>query len=201
MTSSKIFIAFFIAILLFGLGIFLLSCDSSVDVSPSPGIIRITLQSDPADTSIVVIDDSFTVSISDSFGVTISQGKIYHGENFATLFINLRSNNIEATYNILKRENGEYKKHVVYESYVPPDRYGKIQLVVNARLLRLRYFEVPVQLPEEVSPLLDFNYDFEVFENDTTEVNFQISPFKSVVRFKDSFYFVREMVIVGVQYY
>lgn len=198
---SKYFLALFGAVLLFGLGIVLLSCDSTVEVSPAPGIIRVTLQSDPTDTSIIVIKDTFTVSQGDSFGVAISQGKIYNGDNFATLFINLNSNDIEATYNILKRENGEYKKYTVYETYVPPDNYDKLQFVANARLLRLKYFLVPVQLPEGVSPLLDFNCDFEVFENDTTEINMQISPFKSVVRFKDSYYFTREMMIVGVKYY
>jgi len=189
------------SIIVCAIAFFLLRCDTGVEVSPAPGILRVTLQSEPTDTAIVVIDDTLTVSAGDSFGVTISQGKVYSGDNFAVLFIDINSDKIEALYNVLAREIGEYKKYTIYESYVPPANYNMLQFVANAKSIKLKYFRVPVQLPEASNPLLDFKYDFQVLENKTTEINVQISPFKSVVRYRDSYYFTRDMRITGVQYY
>jgi len=183
------------------MGLLLLSCETGVEISPEPGILRITLQSDPSDTFIVVINDTFTVSAGDSFAVTISQGKVYHDDNFAILFTAIESNDFEGTYNILERVNSTYKKYTIYESYVPPNNYNTLQFVANARLVKLKYFRIPVQLPPDAEPLLNFDYDFQLFENKVTEINMQISPFRSVTRYRDSYYFSREMQIVGTTYY
>ncbi|MDZ7317620.1 MAG: hypothetical protein ONB11_00580, partial [candidate division KSB1 bacterium] len=153
-------------------------------------------------TSIIIIKDTITVSARDWFGVTITQGKIYHGENFAILFKDTQSYRVEdVVYNILERENGQYKKFTIYESYAPPNSYDKLQFGVTASLLRMGFFNIPVQLRPGDALLVDLNANFDIKENQTTEIDVQISPFKSVVRYKDSYYFTRQMQIIAVRYY
>lgn len=184
------------------IGILVLSCNTGIEVSPAPGVIRVTLQSDPADTSIIIIKDTIAVSERDWFGVTITQGKIYHGDNFAILFKDTKSYRVEdVIYNILEREAGQYKKFTIYESYAPPNSYDKLQFGVTASLLRMGFFNIPVQLRPGDALLVDQMVNFDIKENQTTEINVQISPFKSVVRYKDTYYFTRQMQIIDVRYY
>ncbi|MFZ5518341.1 MAG: hypothetical protein ACOY90_17025 [Candidatus Zhuqueibacterota bacterium] len=184
------------------IGILALSCDTGVVESPEPGILRITLQSEAADTTLIVISDTLSVTASDWFGVTITQGKVYNGDNFAILYKDTSSYQIQdITYNILEQENDQYRKFTIYESFVPPGDYDKLQIGVTASLLKLGYFSIPIELPRGASLLIDLNQNFTVFkERRITEVNVQISPFKSVVRYKDSYHFMRMLEIAGVNY-
>lgn len=199
---NKKYLKFSHLIILILLGIILSQCDTGVVESPEPGILRITLQSEPADTTILVINDTFSVSEGDWFGVTITQGKIYTGDNFAILYKDTSSYQIQdLTYNILERENDEYHRFTIYESFVPPGDYDRLQIGVTASLLRLGYFGIPVELPKGASLLIDLDQNFKVYENRRiTEIHVQISPFKSVVRYRDSYHFTREMEITGVNY-
>lgn len=189
-------------LVLCGLGAAVFGCDTGVEPSPDPGIVRVTLQSNAADTSIVVLGDTFAVSPSDRFDVTIFQGKVFREARFALLFEDTKSYRPEdVTYDVLKRENDEYKKYVIYESFVPPGTYDRLQFGASASLLVLGVFQIPVQLPSDAERLMDFYYSFRVSENGVTEINVEISPFQSVRRFRDSYLFDRQMRIVSVQYY
>lgn len=199
--AKYLFVQLGFAIVL-AVGMFALSCDTGVEVSPAPGVIRVILQSDPADTSIIIIKDTITVSARDWFGVTITQGKIYHGDNFAILFKDTKSYRVEdVVYNILERKDGQYQKFTIYESYAPPNSYDKLQFGVTASLLKMGFFNIPVQLRPGDALLVDLTANFDIKENQTTEIFVQISPFKSVVRYKDTYYFTRQMQIIDVRYY
>ena len=196
---KKSFITIFSLLML---GAFFFNCDTGVEMSPAQGTIRVTFQSDPADTTIEIVEFTFSVSEDDWFGATIFQGKVYNDDQFALLYTSTKSYLLEdVTYNILERENNEYEKFTIFESYVPPGDYNLLQFGVTAEWLELEYFGIPVELPEGADLLVDMYHDFHVSENKVTEINVQISPFKSVVRYRDTFHFTREMEITGVTYY
>lgn len=185
-----------------GASFWFLNCSTGIESSPKPGILRVTLQSDPADTQITVLSRTFTVSEGDFFGVTIFQGKVYSGERFAFLFKDKNSYRQEdVTYNILERKEGQYALFTIFESYVPPGNYNKLQFGVTGSLVKLGYLEIPVKLPEGTTSMKDLPYEFRVDENQVTEINVLISPFKSVSRYRDSYQFTREMTITGVTYH
>jgi len=178
------------------------SCTTGIESSPQPGIVRVTLQSDQADTQIVILNQTLRVSSRDYFGVTITQGKVYSGEKYAFLFKDKDSYRQEdVTYNILERKDGQYTKFTIFESYVPPVNYTKLQFGVTASLMKLGYFEIPVKLPDGTPLLKDLDISFQVYENRVTEVSVQLSPFKSVKRYRDSYQFTREMKVTEIIYH
>jgi len=182
--------------------LWLSSCSTGIESSPKPGILRVTLQSAPADTQITILNRTFTVSEGDFFGVTIFQGKVYSGEQFAFLFKDKNSYRQEdVTYNIVERKEGQYVLFTIFESYVPPGNYSKLQFGVTGSLVKLGYLEIPVKLPEGTTSMKDLPYEFRIDENQVTEINVLISPFKSVNRYRDSYQFTREMTITGVTYH
>jgi len=175
-------------------------CDTGVEVSPQPGILRITLQSDPADTSIVIVKDTVRVAEGDSFGVAIYQGKVYSDSAFALLYVNPRAyQQQDVTYNIIKREGGQYHKFTIYESHVPPFSYDKITFGMTPRILRLGTFEIPVKAPTDVSPFVELHAQFHVEEKGVTEVELRIRPFRSVRRYRDSYLFIPDIEVVSVK--
>lgn len=211
-------------VFLFVLSISIFNCSTGVETSPDPGILRVSIQSNPADTFIVVKSDTFTVIGQDSFGVKFFQGKIYNGEKYALLYKNTKSYLTEdLVFNVIKRENNSYKKIIVYESYVPPNNYDRLQIGLNAQEIRVsriytRYFydadgniidskldttsiTNPVRLPDDASPLMDFEHPFEVKENQITEIVLQINPLSSLQRYKDSYLFSRQVEIIDVKYH
>jgi len=189
-------------LILYGLAFIIFSCDTGVESSPDPGILRVTLQSNPVDTFIVIINDTFTVSPKDSFGVTVFQGKAYKDSHFAILYKTPKSyQQKDITYNIVKIENDEYKRFTIFESHVPPFDYDKIQFGITANILKLRNFEIPVQSPENANLFMDLYHNFQVSENRVTEINVQISPFESVHRFRDTYHFIPLLKIVDVKYH
>ncbi len=179
----------------------LLSCSTGVEESPQPGIVRVTLQANPADTTILILTDTVRVTDRDSMGVTIFQGKIFSGVKFATLFRSVTSYRAEdITYNVLKRDIGTYKTYVVYESYVPPGDYTKLQVGVTATLLKFRdVAPIQLQLRPDDPLLLDFDIGFQVSENRVTEIMLQIDPLRSLIRYRDLYYFERKMRVLGVR--
>ncbi len=200
---NRKYITFFLT-LAFGslLALTAFNCSTGVEPSPRPGIVRITLQADPADTSIVIVSDTFSVSHGDYFGVKFFQGKVFSDTNYAFLFETKESYNIEeVTVNVLSRHDNEYRRFIVYECYVPPGEYDKIQFGLESSVLKLGNFEIPVEVPFGVNKLMDFQQNFTIHENRVTEINFGISPFKSVQRYRDKFHFTREIKIKDVKYY
>ncbi|MBD3226241.1 MAG: hypothetical protein GF313_16050 [Caldithrix sp.] len=203
-------------------GIF--GCDSGLETSPEPGILRVSIQSNPQDTAIVIKSDTFSVIQGDSFGVKFFQGKVYNGDNYALLYESTDSYLTEdLVFNVIKRVDHSYKKLTVYESYVPPKSYDRVQVGINAEEIRVSRVYTrflydadgnvigsrldtttivnPVRLPNDASPLMNFEKEFEVQENKTTEIVLRLDPFDSLERFKDSYVFNRKISVQDVIYH
>ncbi|MEJ2634038.1 MAG: hypothetical protein P8184_01950 [Calditrichia bacterium] len=191
-------------LILFVLGAFIfiyLGCNTGVESSPTPGILRITLESDPADTSIIIVTDTLHVSDKDGFRIKVYQGKVYHDTAYATLYPTLASNSQEELYyNLIVRENNQYSKFTIFESYVPPQKYDEVQFGIDSDYLKLKNFDM-ISVETPTNYFVNLKHDFEVFENKVTEVNIRVSPFKSVSRYKDKYIFEPQMQIADVKYY
>lgn len=193
------FVIYFIAALITG------GCSTGVEVSPQPGIVRVTLQSDPGDTSIAILTDMHRVTINDSLDLKTFQSKVYNGDKFAIFFRTTTSYRQEdAIHNVLKLDSsGTYTTFTIYESYVPPGSYDRLQIGITASFMHLEgppTYDISVRLPPEAPPLIDLYQPFQVFESRVTEVNVQISPFKSVSRYRDLYYFNRIVRVTGIWY-
>ena len=180
-------------------GFFLFSCDAGIKDSPDPGTIRIIMQSNPSDTSIVIVPDTLSVTENDFFGVTVFQGKAYKDSMFAILYHDIRSTTQEdITYNIIKIDDGEYRKYTIFESYVPPGSYNRIQFGLKSSALKFSGFDViTVETPDETK-YVDLNQPLNISENSVTEINVQISPFKSIDRYRDTYQFTPVVEIISV---
>ncbi len=180
----------------------LLACDNGVERSKNPGIIKVLLQPDPADTTITILNRVYHVDSTSVFNVSVAQGKVYVDSFYSELYHNIDDyRDVQNTYNILEQENGVYKTIKLFEYYAPVNVYQKIQFSFTGKVVKIAGFTIPVELPEGESVLVTFNHDFEVKENMTTEITISIQPLKSVVRFKDSYLFKRKMEITDVKYY
>ncbi|HOX87335.1 MAG TPA: hypothetical protein PKW76_14050 [bacterium] len=193
--------AVFLLIALLSVVGYFANCTTSVEPSPMPGILTITLQSNPQDTLIVIIRDTLIVGPEDYFGAVIFQGRVFSDKNYAFLF-NEKDNprQEDKTYNIIERIDHEYTKYKIFESYVPPGSYDRIQFGIKGDLVKLSYFDIPVKMPEGESPTQTLEADFNVEENKRTEITVQISPFESVARYKDSYLFRPVLEITDVTY-
>lgn len=189
------------AALLLSVALTLGACETGVEVSPQPGVLRVTLQSHPADTSIVIVREPVRVRDGDQLNATVFQGKAYTAEGrFFILFPNLQSNRQrDETYNILARQGGEYVKHTVFETFLPPDVYERLEFGITASQLRISTFQIPIRLPDGERLLIDLEVPFEIFENQVTEFNVQIYPLQSVTRFRNAFLFNRKIEVAGIQ--
>jgi len=199
MYTNKNYFTIYGLLVLGALGLLIWGCDTGVETSPDPGVLRIVLQSEPSDTSIIIVADTLSVAPNDSFGVTIFQGKAFEDSTYAILYRTLKSTAQEDNiYNIIRIENGEYKQFTIFESYVPPGDYDKIQFGMNSNILKFSGFdEIKVETLDE-SKFVDLYHDFEVSANRTTEISIQISPFKSISRYKDSYRFSPQVQITNV---
>ncbi|HGY56827.1 MAG TPA: hypothetical protein ENK44_14060 [Caldithrix abyssi] len=179
-----------------------LSCSTGVERSKDPGIVKVVIQSDPSDTTIVILGQTYTVDTSSVFNIQVAQGKVYIDSFYSDLlpelddFIDNGHN-----YNVLEQENGTYKKIKLFETYAPVDNFTKLQFALNATVLKIGEFQIPVQLPEDESLLVDFEQSFSVKENMTTEILLQIEPLRSIVRYKDSYLFLRKITVKNITYY
>jgi len=192
----RIFLTFLVLILI-SLG--LVNCKSGIEDSSEPGILRITLESDQTDTTIVFVTDTFTVSDRDTFLIEIFQGKVFKDSSYATLYPRVFLNTeIALRYNLLMRQNHQYQKLTIFESYVPPLTYDKIRFGIDSYYLKLLGFDkILVQTPPGYFLTLPVN--IEVKENRVTEVNVQVAPFKNVIRYKDTYIFAPDMEVVDVK--
>lgn len=178
------------------------SAIEDVKVDVYPGILKVILQADPTDTSIVILGKEVIVSENDSMGIKIFQGKaISVDSNYAILFKDVYTwNQGQYVYNILKREQGTYKKHVIFESFVPPGNYRGISVGIEGTLLSIGVYRIPLELPENAESIMNFDYNFKIYEKKVTEVYLQISPLKSLSRKLDSYVFSRIAQITEVKY-
>lgn len=108
--------------------------------------------------------------------------------------------------------SADYVEYTIFESYVPPGTYDQLTIGVNVPTdltqgrvtlvsTKGKVSTIPLELPPDEGPLLNFEVDFEVKEGETTQINIQMNPFESISRFKDSYLFSRKMQVTGVEYF
>ncbi len=184
----------------------LFNCSTGIVPSPEPGILKVTLHADTADTLIVVTDDTLSTVEGDSFHVKIYQGKAFIKDTtFAVLYQNTSEYyEVEHNYNLLRRENDIYKEYTIFESFLPPDNYSKIKfgIIANLMVLTKGYayggIGIPMAIPPGKSPFIEFPIDFTIEENRVTDINLEIKPLQSVIRYKDIFHFVPNIEVKSV---
>ena len=200
---------------------FLISCTTGVEPSPASGVVRVTLKANDLDTAIIILGDTSRFSRWDAFNLFISQGRVYRGDNYSPLYVNTSLDRISSdTVNVIAREwldgtpitsidtalitprNSRYRKYVLFEWVVPPGSYDKLQFALMANEMSTfipKIYQNPVFLPPDTSPVLDFPISFTVNENGITQIDVEISPFKSVHRYRDSYVFDRKVEVVGIK--
>lgn len=208
-------LTFVFAIILF------IGCETGVERSPDPAIFRVTLKANDLDTAIVILGDTSRFSRWDSFVLYVSQGRLYRGGYYAMLYADISNARISSkTVNILAREwlngvpithtdtaeitprNSRYIKYTVFESYVPPGDYDRLHFGLTASEMLINYpkrYLNPVQLPENVSPLLEIPLSVTLQEGKITEVELEIYPFRSLRRYRDTFLFERIIKVVRIR--
>ena len=217
--------AFWSCLRLFFLCMFLLSgCNTGVEPSPDPGIIRVTMKSAEIDTLLIILGDTVKFSRVDHYDVIFSQGRLYQSNNYADLFTDLSiDRNDSYTLNILQRAwldgrlitttdsvfdveafQSKYVSSKVIEWYVPPGTYDKLQFNfkgIEIFVARPRQFRTPLQLAEGGTPTMSFNQIITVNAGHVTEVNLEILPFQSIQRYKDSYIFDRKVSVASIRNY
>jgi hypothetical protein len=196
-------------------------CKTAVEPSPEPGTLRVVFKSSDADSSIIIQNDTSRFSRWDNFSILVSQCRLYAGENYAYVYNNPSSaRKADDTVNALAREwlngvpitpldtdsitvrNSRFRSFVIFESYVPPGSYQKITLTVTASEMEFfipKHYLNPVTLPPGVTPTMEFPADVTIHEQGVTEVTLELSPYKSLRRYQDQFYFERKLVVKQVR--
>ena len=176
-------------------------CNTGIEASPEPGILRVTLQSDPADTVIIIVNDTITVGEDDEFIISIYQGRALADSTYGILYPEIESyRQEERYYNLIRRENNQYIQFNMFESHLPPSAYDQVEFGIDSEYLQLQNFgRIDVITPPSYFIKLPVN--FEIRDNRITEVNVQVSPFKYITRYKDSYIFQPEMEVISVNYY
>jgi hypothetical protein len=196
-------------------------CKTAVEPSPEPGIVRVVLKSADADTTIIIQNDTSRFSRWDNFNVVVSQARLYQGDTYSYMYNNPSSDRKSTdTVNILGREwfngvaityldtaqitaaNSRFRKYVIFESYVPPGSYEKFSFALTASEMEIfipKHYLNPVWLPPDVAPSMQFDANITVAERGVTELVLEISPYKSLRRYQDQFYFERKIVVKSVQ--
>lgn len=195
-------------------------CTTGVEPSPDPGIVRVMIKGVESDTMIVIQGDSSEFSRWDLFNLYLSTGRIYQGEIYSTIY-NSPTNERKGsdTANILAREwldgtpitprdtmritpdNSRWVNYIVFESYVPPGEYDRLYFALTATEMEIfipKHYLNPVQLPPGTEPGIGFDIPFTVVEGGVTEIRLEIYPYQSLSRYRDAFYFDREVIVSNV---
>lgn len=197
---------------------FLWGCQTGIEPSPQPGILRVTLVADSTDTCIVIRSDTSRFSKWDSFILDIGQGRLYRGENYSDLYLEPTIERIAATScDIIKRKwlndtpityldtagittsNSRWIKYVIFETYVPPGDYDRLQFSLTGTEMDIfipKVYQNPVKLPDGVPPIVYFYDNFKINEGRVTEVSIEIKPYKSLSRYRDVLIFDRQIQVV-----
>ncbi len=170
--------------------------------SPDPGTIRIFLKADDSDNFIVVAGDTATVGqgVNDSLALVIGQARAFVDEKYAVIFQTLDEyRELSDTLNILTQENNTYKRFKIFESFVPPDTYDSLGIVISATFVQVGSFQIPIEMPEDTKTLKVFDNSFQIKEDKITEIYLKIKPFESMTRFGDTFQFQRIITIESIK--
>ena len=175
-----------------------LGCNTGIESSPDPGILRVTLHSDPADTVIIIVNDNITVGEDDEFIISIYQGRSFADSTYGILYPEIESyRQEERYYNLIERENNQYVQFNMFESHLPPMSYDQIEFGIDSEYLKLQNFD-QINVITPPSYFINLPLDFEIQKNRTTEVNVQVSPFKYITRYRDTYIFQPEMEVIAV---
>ncbi len=176
------------------------ACSTGVEPSPDPGVLRITLGSDPADRSLVIITDPVEVSAEDQFDLTVFQGKAFRDSVFFILFPHPGTNRQQdQIINILAQEGDQYVSHTIFESYLPPGGYTRFEFGLSTSEFQISSFTIPVRLSPSTTVLQDFSTPFDIEAGRTTEIVVQIKPLQSVKRFRNQFLFEANLEVTDVR--
>ncbi|KAA3662022.1 MAG: hypothetical protein DWQ10_03375, partial [Calditrichaeota bacterium] len=138
-----------------------LACDTGVELSQDPGILRVVLQADSTESSITIANKTYSVEEGDRYGIKVFQGKVYQDSTFYVLYKN------PSTYvqedqilNIIEADGEAYKSLILFESRVPAGTYDKVQFGLTATEVQLGNLIIPILLPDGESPLIDLHESF-----------------------------------------
>ncbi|RPH37864.1 hypothetical protein EHM92_01590 [bacterium] len=98
-------------------------------------------------------------------------------------------------------QNSRYRKGAVFEFYVPPGTYDRLDFALTGTEVRIyipKIYTNPVVLPPDVPAVMAFPGSYTVEEDRTTVIEVEIAPFESLRRFQDSFVFDRKIQVVNV---
>lgn len=175
-------------------------CSTGVNSSPYPGTLRVVLQADTVDTSIVIVKDTLYTNIHSQFNVTVFQGKAYRDSTFFTLFLTPQSyQEQDLGYNLLQPDSASrFKKYVIFDSYLPPGKYDTIQFGMLGNEMVIDQFDIPVQPNPDSSEFADVKVPFTITRGQITEVDLTVKPLDLVSRYKNSFLFTPHVSVSSV---
>ncbi len=230
----------FLVTILVGFSISNFYCDTGIEPSCGPGVLRVCLQSSQEDTTITITNVMHTVgtyiiidtiTVIDTivtgndtdyvsydypvfeikgercrFPVRLFQAMVFNGNECAYLSQHLDMPDYPVWYyDILLRINYSYPKYKVFETYIPPGQYDSLQVGLSPApspfdIVRIGAMVIPVELPPDEQVLMNFDCEFTVHEDDTTEIVLEIKPLESVRRYRDSYLFCRDIKVTDIRY-
>ena len=188
------------------ISIILTQCDlneiDNVGDPSIPGILRVTLSADPEDTMIIILGDTVIVSDNDSLGIKIYQGKAWSTEGEYGILYNsvFDYNQDQFVYNILKKEGGAYKKFILYESFLPAGKYQAVSTGLEGLHMKVGIYNIPLAQVTGSDPVMTFETTFEIAEGEVTEINLNIRPLRSLIRYLDTYVFARDVEVNRINY-
>lgn len=197
--SQKIILSITIVLLLF-------NCDTGVEPSPEPGILRVLIQQDPADTTITIARDTIYSCPGDSLEIAIFQNRAFADSSWAILYQDTSEYMLQSHhYNLFERQDSTFKKFKIINSYLPPDDYTNILIGVTAEDMLLTYgyryggVRIPIESDPEAGLIQDIAANYTINSGRITEVLVRIMAFQSVERFRDVFYFNPKFEVVEIR--
>jgi hypothetical protein len=194
----------FLLALLLDIPLIFSSCSdlTKADEKISPGILRVILESDPADSTISILGVTYGIGEDDSLGINVYQGRAVNVDsNFALLYTNVNSwRQDQHTYNLLKMTDGVLAQHTVFESFVPQGNYKSISMGLEGFHLQVGPYSIPVELKSDLDPVAEFAVDYQMEQSRVTEVHILIEPLSSMTRQLDSYVFSLRARVGTVHY-
>jgi hypothetical protein len=198
------------------------SCQTGVEASPEPGIFRVTLVANEADSILVLLGDTARCSKYDRYDVIMSNGRLYRGEYYADIFVAPTIDRITAdTINLLQRqwpdgrlvgegsdpfEIQRYQtkpvSYTVFEWHTPPGTYDTFQFGlkgIEVYVVIPRQFHNTMQLPEGVSLIMNLSQSITINPGRVTQMDLVLDPYKSIKRFQDAYIFDRKISVLRVK--
>lgn len=190
----------FLGVILLTYCLIFVQCATKVEPNPAPGVVRLYLVTNPADTCIQIGFDSLTVTENDLFTLIISQMKTYTNEtNYAHLYEDFSGyQDQDLFYNLLERDQNSYVPQMISETYVPPDNYSKIEFVIYpSESVFIQGLTLPIEISDDYDPLISFDHSFTLKENQEYDIYIQFNAFQSISRWRDTYIFTPDFQIIN----